>query len=323
MTRIADVLGYDPELPPELAAALIEFDAWSKGQLLLEQRESTPTEPLYHYAGEDSLRGILSRQRLWCFSHLHQSDPTEFEYALTVARRVIREVGTSADFFTKHFCACLDDLLENNALAGPFDFYLFSLSRHRDHARQWREYGTDGHGYAIGFSPSLFQPEGDDLDEIPTKNLLLGRVIYGDIETAERHRFAVARAAEITSRIGTANIDAVRAARPAHFLVSVARELLASQLVWNCLTAKDQHYADEREVRGIVMNTKTNFDPYRRARGRRNYVEHELPLKTKGAIAEILIGPRAPADAEAKISELLRVEGFPEGIPILRSSVML
>jgi len=86
---------YDPELPPELAAALIEFDTWSKAQLLVEQNESTPTEPLYHYTGYESLRGILSRERVWCLSHLHQSDPTEFSYSLEIARRIITELGNS------------------------------------------------------------------------------------------------------------------------------------------------------------------------------------------------------------------------------------
>jgi len=41
--------GFHPSLPPELVAAPLEFDAWSQAQLLIEQSESTPIEPLYHY----------------------------------------------------------------------------------------------------------------------------------------------------------------------------------------------------------------------------------------------------------------------------------
>jgi hypothetical protein len=48
---------HHPELPPELLTALQEFDAWSQTQLLLEQNESTPTEPLYHYTIEEAFRG--------------------------------------------------------------------------------------------------------------------------------------------------------------------------------------------------------------------------------------------------------------------------
>jgi len=88
---------YDPSLPQELLAAPIEFDAWSQEQLLVEQNESTPTMPLYHYTGEEALKGILSTERLWCFSHLHQSDRTEFEYSLAIARRVIKALGQGQD----------------------------------------------------------------------------------------------------------------------------------------------------------------------------------------------------------------------------------
>jgi Protein of unknown function (DUF2971) len=315
---MTDAYGDDPQWPPPLQAAPREFDAWSKSQLLIEQAESTPTEPLYHYTGEASLRGILERQRLWCFSHLHQTDPTEFEYALAAARRVIREVGDSTDFFTRHFCACLGDMLETNGLAGPFDFYLFSLSRHRDHDRQWREYGQGGRGFAIGFGASLFQPDRDDLYEEANKNIHIGRVIYGDDATSARHRLAISRAADITSRIGTANHELVRGVRPSSYLAAMARELLASQLIWNCLTAKHERYADEREVRGIIMNVKAKFDPFRLVHDGRNYVEHEMPLKAPGSIAEILVWPNAPSGVEAAVSRFLQAEGYPE-IPVRRS----
>jgi hypothetical protein len=213
-------------------------------------------------------------------------------------------------------------MLETNGLSGPFDFYLFSLSRHRDHARQWTEYGNEGAGFAIGFGPGLLQPDKDDLYEEANKNLHIGRVIYGDAATAARHRDAIVRAAEITSRVGNAHVELVRSVKPTHYLAAMSRELLATQLIWNCLTAKDERFADEREVRGIIMNVKSKFDSYRRMHGGRSYVEHEMALKTPGSIAEILVGPRAPNDAEAMVQEVLRAEGYPE-IPVIRPTVSL
>ncbi len=55
------------------------FIEWSRAELLREQAESTPTEPLYHYADETALRGILKKQAFWCFSHTQQKDRAEFE----------------------------------------------------------------------------------------------------------------------------------------------------------------------------------------------------------------------------------------------------
>lgn len=309
-------------LAPPLAAAPGEFDAWSRGRLLIEQRESTPTESIYHYTRETGLRAILASQQLRHFSHLHQRDKTEFEYALVIARRVIREVGTSDDFFTKHFCARLDDMLEVNSLSGPFEFYLFSYSRHRDHGPQWLAYGDGGRGMAIGFAASLFQPDKDDLYEEANRNLHIGRVIYGDAAIAARHRLSIERATEITSRIGQAHVEAVRKARPAHYLAAMARELLASQMVWNCLTAKHQCYADEREVRGIIMNVREKFDPWRRTHEGRPYIEHALEMKMPGFVSEIIVGPFAPATAEDDLRSFLSEQGYPT-IPVVRSAAAL
>ena len=310
-------------LPPALLEAPKQFDIWAKNQLLAEQHASTPTVPLYHYTREPSFRGILSGEQFWCFSHQHQKDPNEFEYSLRVARKVIREVGASSDFFTHHFCACLDDLLETNKLSGPYEFYLASFSRHRDHGPQWREYGDGGKGFALGLAPSLFQPDIAVPFPEANKNLHVGRVVYGDTETSARHRDAIAKAAEITSRVGMANTELVRAARASHYLVTMAHELLAQLLIWNCLTAKESKFADEREVRGIILNVKKNFDPYRKTFDKRDYVEHKLDLKAPGAIAEILVGPLAPVGAEDMVRDLLRSLGYPLGVPVLRSTSAL
>lgn len=310
----------DLSLPPALLEAPRQFDAWSRERMLIEQGESTPTSPLYHFTREEGLRGILTGQRPWFFSHLQQSDKQEFEYALGV---VLREVGQTDDFLAHNFCACVDDMIETSGLASPFEFYLLSLSGHRDHGPQWQQYGDAGRGYAIGFAPSLFQPDRDEAYEEANKNLHMGRVIYGDAATAARHRLAIASAAEITSRIGNAHPELVRQARCSHYLATMARELLASQLIWNCLTAKEQRFADERETRGVILNVRAKFDPYRQTFNGRNYVEHEMPLKAAGSIAEVLIGPNAPMGAEDRVKSLLSAEGYSSTIPVVRSAAIV
>jgi hypothetical protein len=310
------------QLPRELAAAAHEFIAWSQGQLLVEQVESTPTEPLYHYTGEVALKGILNNQHLWCFGHLHQRDRTEFAYSLGIARRVIREVGLSEDFFRRHFCGCLDDLLDNNSLAHTFEFYMSSLSRHRDDPQQWIEYGHAGSGFAIGFAPKLFQPDEAELKEQANENLHVGRVIYGDEATERRHRLVIERAAENTSRHGQAHVDAVRRVGPLRYLRTIVDEVIASQLIWNCLTAKGIRYANEREVRYLVLNLRGKFDAHRKTFGGKPYIEAKLPLKEPGSLTEILVGALAPDDAEKKLSQLLDAQGYP-AIPVSRSSARL
>ena len=91
-----------------------------------------------------------------------------------------------------------------------------------------------------------------------SENLHIGRVIYGDEATERRHRLVIERAAEITSRHGHAHVDAVRRVGPVRYLRTIVDEVVASQLIWNCLTAKRMRYANEREVRYLVLNLRGN-----------------------------------------------------------------
>lgn len=103
----------------------------------------------------------------------------------------------------------------------------------------------------------------------------------------------------------------------------MAHELLAIQPIWNCVTAKESRFEGEREVRGIVMNVRAKFAQYCRTHVGRTYVEHELPLKAPGSIAEILVGSDAAQDAEERVLALLRAEGYADDIPVRRSTAIL
>lgn len=288
-----------------------------------EQHASTPGTPLYHYTDEDALKGILAHEKLWCFGHQHQKDRREFKYSLKIARRVIKKVGHCDDGPTQHFCACLIDVLDNNSFTGTFEFYFFSLSRHEDDPQQWRDYGQHGHGFAIGFAPALFAPTEMTLREQANENLHVGRVIYGDAATEARHRLVIETAASITSRVAWANRSLGTTVRPSTYFLAMAREVIASQLIWNCLTAKREKYMNEREVRYIIMNIVAKFDRHRKFFKGKTYVEAPLPLKAPGSIMQILVGARAPRDAENMVSDFLEAQGYPHGISVRRSSAMI
>ena len=239
---------------------------------------------------------------------------------MNIARRVIKEVGSTKDGPTRHFCACLIDLLDSNSINSTFEFYLFSLSRHEDDPKQWRDYGYGGRGYAIGFAPALFAPTEMTLKDQPNENLHVGRVIYGDAATEARHRLVITTAAEITSRVAWANQTSVTDVNPSIYFAAMGREIIASQLIWNCLTAKHEKYVNERETRFIILNVAARFDEHRKFHEGRAYIEAALPLKAPGSIMQILIGQRAPAEAERMVSDFLNAQGYPRGIIVRRSS---
>jgi hypothetical protein len=256
---------------------------------------------------------------------VHQTDSSELAFSLEIARRVISEVGQSADGVTRHFCACLNEVIDKTGLDTPFEFYLFSLSRHRDDERQWQEYGHGGLGFAIGFAPGLFAANEIELHEQANENVHVGRVIYGETATAARHRRVIERAAEITSRVAWANRGIVEQTNPRSYFLAMAFEVIASQLVWNCLTAKHCRYANEREVRFILMNLREKFNAHRRTEERsgRFYIEARMALAEIGNITEILVGPLARPGTEAIVADVLRAHRYPDGIPVVRSQASM
>ncbi len=119
-------------LPEPLKSAFIEFEASIQGKLPADQVSSVPECPFYHYTDQTALYGILEKHQLWCFLHSDQSDPSEVSYSMEIARRVIREEAARGSPPVESLLTGLDDLLESNPLNKTFDFYFFSLSRHRD-----------------------------------------------------------------------------------------------------------------------------------------------------------------------------------------------
>jgi hypothetical protein len=110
--------------------------------------------------------------------------------------------------------------------------------------------------------------------------------------------------------------------KPTEYFSAVAREVIASQLIWNCLTAKHESFSNEREVRYIIMGVTSKFDPYRKHFNGKAYIETPLPLKAAGNIMEILVGPSAPSGAEAMIKTFLKANGYSEAIPVRHSDAV-
>jgi hypothetical protein len=210
-------------------------------------------------------------------------------------------------------------MIDNNSFTDTFEFYLFSLSRHADDPQQWRDYGDSGCGFAIGFAPTLFAPTQNVLNEQANENQHVGRVVYGDEDTAVRHRNAVSEAARIASRVAWANRPLAGTVKPSDYFSAVAREVIASQLIWNCLTAKHENFSNEREVRHIIMGITSKFDFCRKYFSGRAYVDTPLKLKAAGSIMEILVGPRASDDAEAMVKAFLKANSYPATIGVRRS----
>ena len=150
---------------------------------------------------------------------------------------------------------------------------------------------------------------------------MVGRVIYGDEKTTYRHRKAIERAGEITHRVAVANRHWLRSeAVHIDYINAMAKEYIARQLVWRCITAKRARWEHQSEVRFVILNQSKHFDGLTKTHSDgRTYITYTLPLLDAGSISEIMIGRSAPSDAEHWVRELLGNLGYPT-IPTTRSS---
>lgn len=309
------------KLPAALEVALQRFGQWSDAQLSREQDDVTPTKPLYHYTRHrDALEGILRDRRLWLFSHDQQDDKEEFQYSRGIALADLKRIEEHGDEFAREFAICVRDLIAKNELTRVFKYYLFSFSVKRDDAKLWDEYAEHATGFSIGFVPKIFVGDTMTVSPRANDNAHVGRVVYGDNKTLYRHNKVIERAAKITHQIGAANRSLHRRdSVHSDYINAMAKEYIARQFIWRCLTAKRSHrWEHQSEVRFVCLNVREKFDGIEETFRGRQYVPYPHDPLPHDFIAEIMIGSAAPKDAEADVERFLKEYGY-SGVPVTRS----
>ena len=118
---------------------------------------------------------------------------------------------------------------------------------------QWKHYACGGKGFAIGFGPQLFGIE-DKPNRKPHENVFVSHVRYGDEAARLQHRPAVESAVRIVLDTAGHKAKAMSDAnRGMPFFREMAEELLASELILNCLITKGCKWAPEHEVRQFIL----------------------------------------------------------------------
>jgi hypothetical protein len=313
-------------LPSVLQEAINKFSAWSQQHLQAEQDASAITMPLYHYTDGGGLKGLLASGRLWFTDYRHLNDPSELTHGIDMARDVARGLGnaaTGADapkgLFLEHFT----DLFRHDNFASTLEFFIASFSRARDDLGQWRAYADNGRGFAIGLAQRMFRVTELTPGSLPE---FVGPVRYRIEEVWSRHGAALEQAITIFADTLRVNAELMRNTTVAiPFMDRLVREIIARPLMWNCLTSKHPAYEHEQEVRLLIMGTPQRLSPYITTRLRGSeivpYIPHQMPLREPNHIAEIVVGPAAPADAERTVRTMLTSLGLDPNIAVGRSDI--
>jgi hypothetical protein len=135
-----------------------------------------------------------------------------------------------------------------------------------------------------------------------------------------RHRKVIEHATDIIQRVAVANRDLLRSdSTHSDYINAMAKEYIARQLIWRCITAKRSCWSYQSEVRFVVLNQTKNFEGLMKPHtDGRTYIAHPLPLRDGGSVAEIMLGPNASSDAEDWLRGLLAGLNYP-AITITRS----
>jgi len=269
------------------------------------------TAPLYHYTDARGLEGIISTQQIWLTHYRHLNDPSELEFGMTIARKVLAEVGESYGPKVKIFCDMVADLFSSDNMQSVFDIYVGSFSQESDDLRQWQVYAGNGRGFALGLAPHLFAVEEMKPDQKPHENLFVAPVYYGEDAGRLHHLPAIESAARIVAETVGRKAKLMRDANKGMpFFDEMGKCLIAAELLLNSLTLKHGAYGHEREVRLFNVGEIAKLAPYvsTRTRGSETvpFIKSGAPIQKPGSVAEIVVGPSAPADAEDFACALLK-----------------
>jgi Protein of unknown function (DUF2971) len=243
-----------------------------------------PPELLHHYTDRAGLGGIIESKKLWATHIRHLNDDSEIRYSRelleAVAERLKPEFGS--DWAAGVVCDAVAALA--NSETTP-DTFVASFCDDGDNLSQWRGYGAQGHGFAIGFNRERLRLIAQ------AQGYQLVRLMYVKSEQEEQFETALRDAVPIVAGWGADRTTAPPAVQQL-LLLGIAFTLAT-------LSVKNPYFKDEKEWRLAHLILPGLFDGHARARrtsdGEIPYEEIALVDQTTAEtpFAEVVIGPMA------------------------------
>ena len=257
--------------------------------------DATPPGHLFHYTDLEGVKGIFTSRTLWLSKFTATNDISEIKLAIehfqTFAARKARTLDEAEGRFLREAAAQLEGFRRTNIC-------LASFCEQHDLLSQWRSYGNDGRGVALGFNSAKL------LEVAQANGLRLLRCVY---EPAEHERIS----ANLTDML----LEARRAAPAGDSRALVAK--FNEVFLRVAPVIKDHRFGEEREWR--LVSTPVPFDhPAMIAVLKGNQASVKLTVKLTGdseamsnMIPRITIGPTLdPHNVSDAIDVLSRRNGF-------------
>jgi len=110
----------------------------------------TPPPLLYHYTDQNGLLGIIKKNEIWATHHQCLNDTQEFLHAKGLIRGEIDRLCESANSDIRSLLEAMRTTLDGKGNE-DVNLYIASFSEDGDSLPQWRAYGGQTAGFALGF----------------------------------------------------------------------------------------------------------------------------------------------------------------------------
>lgn len=143
----------------------------------------------YHYCSVDTFLSIINNSNIWLSDAEKTNDYTEMKWLFSKIHETVEQALLSYQkFFSEEVILkskkltyqIAENLLNKKApIVQNSKSFLACFSESGDLLSQWRAYGNDGNGIAIGFNPSIFEKFKDE------SYYIMSKVIYSDKDILE------------------------------------------------------------------------------------------------------------------------------------------
>jgi hypothetical protein len=141
----------------------------------------------------------------------------------------------------------------------------------------------------------MFHPV-DKPDLKPHEKTFVFPVLYNDTAARQSFQEAIDHAVDLVARPACRSYCAGNSKAGREFFKELSIQL-SVPLLWNSLTVKHPAYANEAEVRLILLGSKTALEPFTETRVRSGelvpFIKIHMPIRANDGITEIVIGPAA------------------------------
>ncbi|MFZ5479014.1 MAG: DUF2971 domain-containing protein [Myxococcota bacterium] len=310
--------------PAELAESAFVDIADAVTHALHARLRHPPPPVLYHYTDLNGLRGIIGSGIVWASHHRFLNDTREgvhgdalFQAVLCDGLPDFVEVPRSADEWRTGVRYAALMLIRADPSAFPVIPHVVSLTVLDDDLPQWRGYGANGSGFALGFDTAKME-----LDE----RILVERVEYD----VDMQRDVVRAMLDVAAnRLSSEWSGLAVSSDTAWALMSGAAGVLFGFAPVPQAVFKDRGFRSEEEWRIVVeagidaaMPTP-RFAADAKVRGPRRIPYFELQLRRDGRLplAEVVTGPALdPAAAKAEVEAVLVASGYDPAVVRVRPS---